>query len=91
MLRECRKVSREYCLLLRKWTDPKPRPAKVSLDDLFEEFQKRMNPPFTLSPNFNGDLYEAHKRDFAGIPQRTIDVSPTASFCRPFSVDDFIW
>ncbi|KAJ7932015.1 hypothetical protein B0H13DRAFT_1593746, partial [Mycena leptocephala] len=39
--------------VLRGWTDPRPKPVQVSLEELTAEFKKRMNEPEEKPPSFN--------------------------------------
>lgn len=49
---ECKDAG-AFWRVLRGWTDPRPRPVEVSLEQLTEEFKKRMNEPEEVPPSFN--------------------------------------
>ena len=84
---------REHWNLLRSWTDPKPRPSLVPLDELVVTFQERMNPSSTPA---DPDLTDTALQDFTKlranlIPTHTTDSTPEQSFSRPFILDDVTW
>ena len=89
-LRACRSNGEQW-RVLRRWTDPKPRPMAVKLSELATDFEGRMNPPAILPPLFNQAKYEHDTRRASLLPDETVDRSPHHSFSRPFTEDEIIW
>ncbi|TEB23668.1 hypothetical protein FA13DRAFT_1595749, partial [Coprinellus micaceus] len=81
----------ELWRLKRWWTDSKPRPEKVTLGMLKEDFQERMNPPPTLPAFIDQEMFENDSRRASSIPEHTVDISPKQSFSRPFTSEEVAW
>ncbi|KAJ7659318.1 hypothetical protein DFH06DRAFT_901579, partial [Mycena polygramma] len=77
--------------ILRGWTDPRPKPIQVSLEDLTEEFKKRMNEPEEAPPSFNQDQLRTSAELFKEMPRINEDRSPKKSFSRRLTLGDIEW
>ncbi|KAJ6457443.1 hypothetical protein C8R47DRAFT_1027178, partial [Mycena vitilis] len=77
--------------ILRGWTDPRPKPIQVSLEDLTEEFKKRMNEPEEAPPSFNQDQLRTSAELFKEMPRINEDTSPRKSFSRRLTLGDIEW
>ncbi|KAJ7167375.1 hypothetical protein C8R43DRAFT_877688, partial [Mycena crocata] len=80
--------NKDFWVLVRGWTDPKKRVARVTSEQLRDVFQTRLNPPEMLPPEFNRDERERHKHLADLLPARTVDTTPNQTFSRPFTIED---
>ncbi|KAJ7656985.1 hypothetical protein DFH06DRAFT_908211, partial [Mycena polygramma] len=80
--------NKEFWTLIRGWTDPKNRSARVSAQQLREVFETRLNPPEVIPDVFDLEEREHHQRLADVLPSRTVDVSPQRTFSRPFIIKD---
>ncbi|KAJ6479109.1 hypothetical protein C8R45DRAFT_797051, partial [Mycena sanguinolenta] len=74
--------------VLRGWTDPRPKPVQVSLEDLTAEFKKRMNEPEETPPSFNKERLEHWAEEFKNMCRNNADWSPRKSFSREITLED---
>ncbi|KAJ7207230.1 hypothetical protein GGX14DRAFT_301864, partial [Mycena pura] len=79
---------REWWQIIRSFTDTKPRAPQVTVEQLRDVFQVRLNPPAVMPDHF--DAYLKHLRDLmaGAIPDRTLDDTPEAFFSAPFVMSD---
>ncbi|KAJ7436376.1 hypothetical protein B0H11DRAFT_1648108, partial [Mycena galericulata] len=77
--------------VLRGWTDPRPKPVQVSLEELTEEFKKRMNEPEVTPSSFDKDQLEMMAQLFQDMPRNNADESPKKSFSRKLTLKDIEW
>ncbi|KAK7054062.1 hypothetical protein R3P38DRAFT_2478736, partial [Favolaschia claudopus] len=87
---ECKDAG-AFWRIMRGWTDPRPKPIQVSLDQLTEEFTKRMNEPEETPPSFNKEQLRAWARLFEQMPRTNRDHSPRKSFSRKLTLEDIQW
>ncbi|KAJ6535823.1 hypothetical protein DFH09DRAFT_893490, partial [Mycena vulgaris] len=66
-------------------------PVQVSLEQLTEEFKKRMNEPEVTPPSFNKEQLQRTADLFKGMPRTNMDESPKKSFSRKLSLEDVEW
>ena len=78
----------EWWDLVRGWADPKPRESHVTLPQLRQTFQHRMNPPLVLPIHFNLHVRHLHDAMSAAIPEHTLDHTPQQFFTTLFSLDE---
>ncbi|THG92752.1 hypothetical protein EW026_g8259 [Hermanssonia centrifuga] len=77
-----------FWTIFRGWTDPKPRSAKVTADQLREVFLPRMNPPVSLPPAFDSARHAVNHFWASHLPDRTHDSSRAASFSRAITLEE---
>ncbi|KAJ7168127.1 hypothetical protein C8R43DRAFT_861291, partial [Mycena crocata] len=80
--------NKDFWVLVRGWTDPKKRAARVSAEQLRKVFETRLNPPEELPPEFDREERERHQRLANAIPSWTSDTTPQKTFSRPFTITD---
>ncbi|KAJ7135937.1 hypothetical protein C8R44DRAFT_539443, partial [Mycena epipterygia] len=69
----------------------RPKPVLVSLDELTEEFQKRMNESEVTPPTFNKEQLQRAAELFRDMPRVNEDESPRKSFSRKLTLKDIEW
>lgn len=77
--------------VLRDWTDPRPKPVQVSLNQLTEEFTTRMNHPVETPASFNIAQLAIDKELADDLPRFNEDTSPKGSFSRKLTIADIEW
>jgi hypothetical protein len=77
--------------VLRGWTDPRPKPVQVSLEELTDEFKKRMNHPEETPVSFNKEQLQKWAEEFKDMPRINEDWSPRKSFSRKLTLEDIEW
>ncbi|KAK7017640.1 hypothetical protein R3P38DRAFT_3559743 [Favolaschia claudopus] len=82
------KSSKPFWKLVREWLDYKPVKPQVTLEQLHDSFNTRLNPPATLPEQFDADLDEIVRALNASIPRKTIDRTSGAFFSRRITVED---
>ncbi|KAJ7160684.1 hypothetical protein C8R43DRAFT_819840, partial [Mycena crocata] len=82
---ECKDAG-SFWRILRGWTDPRPKPIQVSLDDLTVEFKKRMNEPENIPASFNQKQLDASAELFKDMPRTNQDKTPLKSFSRKLTL-----
>ncbi|KAJ7457444.1 hypothetical protein FB451DRAFT_968242, partial [Mycena latifolia] len=87
---ECKDAG-SFWRVLRGWTDPRPKPIWVSLEELTEEFKKRMNEPEVIPPSFNKEQLQRSAELFRDMPRTNEDLSPKKSFSRKLTLGDVEW
>jgi hypothetical protein len=76
------KDHKEFWEFVRKRTDPRPKRAKVSLQDLSDDFEARLNYPAVAPVSFNADQ-QAFNKQMADEPrQPPADTSPHQLYTR---------
>ncbi|KAJ7153027.1 hypothetical protein C8R43DRAFT_885859, partial [Mycena crocata] len=87
---ECKDAG-SFWRVLRGWTDPRPKPVQVSLEELTEEFKKRMNEPEEIPASFNKERLDMSARLFEEMPRSNEDHSPKKTFSRKLTLEDIEW
>ena len=77
---------REFWDLIRDWTDPKRRSPRVSVGQLYNEFQLRLNPPLHVPSTIDSVVCELREVLAGSIPSITCDRTPQGFFSRPFTL-----
>ncbi|KAL0057188.1 hypothetical protein AAF712_016180 [Marasmius tenuissimus] len=78
----------EFWRLIRKWTDDKSRPAKVTADQLKEVFHARLNLVIPTPAHFNTSYQHLYEATAAAIPSRTMDRSASQVWSRDISLEE---
>ncbi|KAJ7744925.1 hypothetical protein B0H16DRAFT_1213266, partial [Mycena metata] len=73
---------------IKRLADPKPAPISVTADELKTVFEKRLNPPEVLPPQFDGVQHEINKILVTFLPEKTEDRTPEGFFSRKWTEDD---
>ncbi|KAJ7200943.1 hypothetical protein B0H12DRAFT_1036549, partial [Mycena haematopus] len=87
---ECKDAG-AFWRVLRGWTDPRRKPIQVTLEELTDEFKKRMNEPEVTPPTFNKEQLRTSAELFKDMPRVNDDVSPRKSFSRRLTLADIEW
>ncbi|KAJ6452057.1 hypothetical protein C8R45DRAFT_764413, partial [Mycena sanguinolenta] len=66
---------------VRKYTDPRPKKAKVTVTELSADFEARLNYPTTVPASFNSDQLAFNARMARNL-QPLPDSSPRQSYTR---------
>jgi hypothetical protein len=77
--------------VLRGWTDPHPKPVRVPLAELTDEFKKRMNHPEETPLSFNKEKLQKWAEEFKDMPRINEDWPPRKSFSRKLTLEDIEW
>ena len=72
----------------RELTSDKPRPPRVSAEQLYDSFQRRMNPPLVFPSTFNVLQHSVYNLRAKAMSDRTSDPSLQRFFSQPFSIAD---
>lgn len=72
----------------RSLLGPKPRPITVTVTQLRDSFETRMNPPQALPPEFNPLRHALNRLTAQSLPRQTLDTTKEGFFSRPFSTDE---
>ncbi|KAJ6450211.1 hypothetical protein C8R47DRAFT_953750, partial [Mycena vitilis] len=84
--------SAAFWKVYRSMADPKPRPPAVSLSDLANCFEKRMNAPAEPPPEFNLDRKRVVEERAENIPNPSKEPLPqNASLGRRVTEEDMEW
>ncbi|KAJ7701723.1 hypothetical protein B0H16DRAFT_1239385, partial [Mycena metata] len=73
---------------IKKLADPKPAPISVTASSLKEVFEKQLNPPETLPPQFDATQHGINKILASLIPPETEDSTPEGFFTEKWNIDD---
>ncbi|KAJ7728245.1 hypothetical protein B0H16DRAFT_1331072, partial [Mycena metata] len=73
---------------IKKLADPKPAPISVTASSLKEVFEKRLNPPETLPPQFDATQHGINKILASLIPPETKDSTPEGFFTERWNTVD---
>ncbi|KAJ7755555.1 hypothetical protein B0H16DRAFT_1540829 [Mycena metata] len=68
--------------------DPKPAAISVTADELKDVFEKRLNPPEVLPPQFDSAQHKINKILSALIPDQTEDTTPDGFFTHACTEND---
>ncbi|KAJ7922312.1 hypothetical protein B0H13DRAFT_1561445, partial [Mycena leptocephala] len=69
----------------------RPKPVQVSLEELTDEFKKRMNHPEETPLSFNKEQLQKWAEEFKDMPRINEDWSPRKSFSRKLTLEDIEW
>ncbi|KAK6980865.1 hypothetical protein R3P38DRAFT_2425656, partial [Favolaschia claudopus] len=75
-LMACGSDAGAFWRLVRSWTDPRPRPLEVTIEQLTETFKARMNLPEVTPASFNNEQLELQKELAESWPKSNVDTSP---------------
>ncbi|KAJ6522567.1 hypothetical protein B0H19DRAFT_973306, partial [Mycena capillaripes] len=73
---------------IKRLADPKPAPISVTADELKDVFEKRLNPPAVLPPQFDSAQHKINKILATLIPEKTEDKTPEGFFTHKWTEDD---
>ncbi|KAJ7153959.1 hypothetical protein C8R43DRAFT_818999, partial [Mycena crocata] len=73
---------------VRKHTDARPKKSKVSLNDLSNNFEARLNHPKTTPATFNTDQLEFNARMARDLENEPVDTSPHQSYTRDITLEE---
>ncbi|KAJ7124033.1 hypothetical protein C8R43DRAFT_899289 [Mycena crocata] len=82
------KEPKEFWDFVRKRTDPRPRPAKVSVSALSNDFETRLNHPRITPSSFNAEQLVFNVRMDKELKQAPLDVSPLQSYTRDITIEE---
>ncbi|KAJ7631559.1 hypothetical protein DFH06DRAFT_912470, partial [Mycena polygramma] len=74
--------------VIKKFADPRPAPISVTADELKEVFEKRLNPPVVVPPQFDSAQHKINSILSSVLPEKTEDTSPEGFFTRKWTEDD---
>ncbi|KAJ7732420.1 hypothetical protein B0H16DRAFT_1328719, partial [Mycena metata] len=72
---------------IKRLADPKPAPISVTADELKEVFEKRLNPPEVLPPQFDSAQHKINKI-LSLMPDQTEDTTPEGFFTHAWTEND---
>ncbi|KAJ7737398.1 hypothetical protein B0H16DRAFT_1228379, partial [Mycena metata] len=73
---------------IKRLADPKPAPISVTADELKEVFEKRLNPPEVLPPQFDSAQHKINKILSTSMPDQTEDTTPEGFFTHAWTEND---
>ncbi|KAJ7712284.1 hypothetical protein B0H16DRAFT_1342702, partial [Mycena metata] len=73
---------------IKRLADPKPAPISVTADELKSVFEKRLNPPEVLPPQFDSAQHKINKVLATLMPETTEDTTPEGFFTHPWTEND---
>ncbi|KAJ7614260.1 hypothetical protein DFH06DRAFT_925035, partial [Mycena polygramma] len=73
---------------IKRLADPKPAPISVTADALKDVFEKRLNPPEVLPPQFDSAQHKINKILAELVPDKTEDSTPEGFFSKKWTEDD---
>ncbi|PPQ72667.1 hypothetical protein CVT25_007993, partial [Psilocybe cyanescens] len=79
---------KEYWKFLKEKLNRKQRGQAVSMQDLRNVFDARMNPPMDLPEHFDVEKFQLDKNWAANAPQANVDESHNQYFARPVSSEE---
>ncbi|KAJ7155021.1 hypothetical protein C8R46DRAFT_831490, partial [Mycena filopes] len=82
------KTHKDFWDFVRKRTDARPRKSKVSLQDLSDNFETRLNYPPVVPATFNMDHLAFNKRMAAELLPGLADDSPRQSYSRDITIEE---
>ncbi|KAJ7606759.1 hypothetical protein DFH06DRAFT_910449, partial [Mycena polygramma] len=80
------KEPKEFWDFVRKRTDPRPKPAKVSIDALSTDFEARLNYPQVTPASFDADQLAFNARMNRELKSPPPDASPRQSCTREITL-----
>ncbi|KAJ7116000.1 hypothetical protein C8R44DRAFT_595656, partial [Mycena epipterygia] len=69
----------------------RPKPLKVTIEQLTATFRARMNLPEVVPASFNVPQLELQQEMADALPKFNVDMSPKQSFSRKISAEDIEW
>ncbi|KAJ7620500.1 hypothetical protein DFH06DRAFT_1010736, partial [Mycena polygramma] len=82
------KEPKEFWDFVRKRTDPRPRPAKVSIEALSADFEARLNYPQVTPSSFNAEQLAFNARMNRELKRPPPDASPRQSCTREIMLEE---
>jgi hypothetical protein len=82
------KDHKEFRNFFPKRTDPRTKKAKVSLQDLSDDFEARLDYPAVAPVSFNADQLAFNKRMADELRQPLADTSPRQSYSRDITIEE---
>jgi hypothetical protein len=73
---------------IKRLADSKPVPISVTAEELKDVFEKRLNPPALLPPQFDSAQHKINKVLATLLPAKTKDSTPEGFFTQAWSEDD---
>ncbi|KAJ7261384.1 hypothetical protein B0H12DRAFT_1013544, partial [Mycena haematopus] len=73
---------------IKRLADPKPAPISVTADELKDVFEKRLNPPVVLPPQFDSAQHKINQVLATLLPEKTEDSTQEGFFSRKWTEDD---
>ncbi|KAJ6497211.1 hypothetical protein C8R47DRAFT_972592, partial [Mycena vitilis] len=74
--------------VIKKFADPRPAPISVTADELKDVFEKRLNPPVVVPPQFDSAQHKINPILSSVLPEKTEDTSSEGFFTRKWTEDD---
>ncbi|KAJ7177704.1 hypothetical protein C8R46DRAFT_839850, partial [Mycena filopes] len=82
------KEPKEFWDFVRKRTDPRPKPAKVTVEALSTDFEARLNFPAVTPRSFNSDQLEFNAKMNRDLRNPRPDTSPRQSYTREITIEE---
>jgi hypothetical protein len=73
---------------INRLADPKPAPISVTAEELKDVFEKRLNTPAVLPPQFDSAQHKINKVLATLLPEKTEDSTPEGFFTQAWSEED---
>ncbi|KAJ7715683.1 hypothetical protein B0H16DRAFT_1741742 [Mycena metata] len=82
------KEPKDFWDFVGKRTDPRPKPAKVSIHNLSADFEARLNYPQVTPPSFNSDQLAFNARMARELTSPPLDTSPRQSYTQDITIEE---